>query len=163
MPHKRVRKMIKILKYNEVAQDEIFSRVVPEVDVAAIVADVIATVRREGDKALFAYTEKFDKVALDALLVSEEEKREHAHRLSHAIGAKSFDQHRAHVYRFERKPGLRLFLMSDGVSDYFPKSRLAALSKSKRELPALAAYIRAEVIRLGAEDDFSWISVEVTE
>lgn len=68
--------MIKILKYSEVARDEIFSRVVPEVDVAAIVADVIATVRREGDKALFTYTEKFDKVALDSLLVSDEEKRE---------------------------------------------------------------------------------------
>lgn len=94
--------------------------------------------------------------------VSNEEKELHAHRLSHAIGAKSFDRHRAHVYRFECKPGIRLFLMSDGVSDYFPKSRLAALSKSKRELPVLTAYIRSEVIRLGAEDDFSWISMEVT-
>ena len=67
--------MIKILKYGEVESSEIFSRVVPEVDVAGIVRDVIATVRREGDKALFDYTEKFDKVRLDALLVSDEEKR----------------------------------------------------------------------------------------
>ena len=67
--------MIKILQYGEVPNSEIFARSVPEVDVAAVVRDVIDTVAREGDKALFAYTEKFDKVKLSSLLVSEEEKK----------------------------------------------------------------------------------------
>jgi aspartate carbamoyltransferase regulatory subunit len=62
--------MIKILKYGEVTNDEIFARSVPEVDVAGIVSDIIATVRARGDAALLDYCEKFDRVKLDALEVS---------------------------------------------------------------------------------------------
>jgi len=66
--------MIKILKYGEVANEEIFSRVVPEVNVEDIVADIIANVRANGDKALFAYTAKFDKAELTSLAVTKEER-----------------------------------------------------------------------------------------
>ena len=62
--------MIRILNYNEVSNDEIFARSVPEVDVAGIVKDIIADVRTRGDAALYDYSEKFDKVKLDALEVS---------------------------------------------------------------------------------------------
>ena len=62
--------MIRILKYGEVSPDEVFARSVPEVDVAGIVADIIADVRKRGDAALFDYCEKFDKVKLSALEVS---------------------------------------------------------------------------------------------
>ena len=65
--------MINILKYGEVANDEIFARVVPTVDVAGIVADIIAHVRARGDEALYEYCEKFDKAKLSTLLVSAEE------------------------------------------------------------------------------------------
>ncbi len=65
--------MIKILKYGEVANGDIFARVTPTVDVEAIVAGIIANVRANGDKALYAYCEKFDKVALDRLEVTQEE------------------------------------------------------------------------------------------
>ena len=65
--------MIKILKCGEVANDEIFARVVPTVDVAGIVADIIHNVRTRGDAALYEYCEKFDKASLSTLLVSEEE------------------------------------------------------------------------------------------
>ena len=68
--------MIKILTYGEVSNDEIFARVTPTVNVEGIVADIIATVRREGDKALFAYTEKFDKAKLETLAVTPEERAE---------------------------------------------------------------------------------------
>ena len=68
--------MIKILKYGEVPNSEIFARQEPTVNVADVVADILATVRRDGDKALFAYTEKFDKAKLDCLLVSPEERAE---------------------------------------------------------------------------------------
>lgn len=40
------------------------------------VAEVIANVRKNGDKALLEYTEKFDKVKLDSLYMTEEEKAE---------------------------------------------------------------------------------------
>ncbi len=65
--------MITILKCGEVSNDEIFARVVPTVDVAGIVTDIIANVRARGDAALYEYCEKFDKAKLDSLLVSPEE------------------------------------------------------------------------------------------
>lgn len=65
--------MIKILKYGEVPNSEIFSRVVPKVDVTSIVSDIIENVKQNGDKALFEYCEKFDKAKLDSLEVSKEE------------------------------------------------------------------------------------------
>ena len=65
--------MIRIMKYGEVSSDEIFARVEPTVNVADIVAEIIANVRANGDKALFTYCEKFDKAKLTALQVTQEE------------------------------------------------------------------------------------------
>ena len=65
--------MITILKSNEVSRDEIFSRVVPSFNVEDIVSDIIENVRKNGDAALYEYSEKFDKVRLSALEVTEEE------------------------------------------------------------------------------------------
>ncbi len=65
--------MIKILKFGEVSNDEIFARVENTVNVEQIVADIIANVRKNGDKALYEYCEKFDKAKLTSLLVTQEE------------------------------------------------------------------------------------------
>ena len=65
--------MIKILKYNEVDKKDIFARTAPTVDVEDIVADIIYDVRKNGDKALFKYCEKFDKAKLSDLAVSSQE------------------------------------------------------------------------------------------
>lgn len=65
--------MIRILKYNEIENSEIFARVTPEFDVSEIVSRIIADVRQNGDAALFKYCEKFDKAKLSSLLVSKEE------------------------------------------------------------------------------------------
>ncbi|MBR2040050.1 MAG: histidinol dehydrogenase [Clostridia bacterium] len=65
--------MIKILKYGEVSADELFARSEPTFDVTDIVADIIENVAKNGDKALFEYSKKFDKADLDSLVVSEEE------------------------------------------------------------------------------------------
>lgn len=62
--------MIKIMKYGDTPNSEIFKRSVPKVDIEGIVAGILADVRENGDKALLAYTEKFDKVALSSLEVS---------------------------------------------------------------------------------------------
>lgn len=68
--------MIKIMKYGEVAADEIFARVEPTFDVSGIVSGIIDDVRANGDAALFAYCEKFDHAKLTALEVSAEEVEE---------------------------------------------------------------------------------------
>lgn len=65
--------MIKILSCAEVAPDAIFARTVPTVNVEDIVSNILTDVRKNGDKALFAYTEKFDKAKLCALAVSKAE------------------------------------------------------------------------------------------
>ena len=65
--------MIKILKTGEVTNEEIFSRSVPAVDVAGVVSEIIADVRKRGDEALKEYTERFDGAKLESLAVSEAE------------------------------------------------------------------------------------------
>ena len=65
--------MIKIYKYGEVSNDEIFARPDMATGVEDIVADIIYNVRKNGDKALYEYCEKFDKAKLDTLEVSAEE------------------------------------------------------------------------------------------
>ena len=65
--------MISILKYGEVSNDEIFTRGTAVTDVSDIVSDIIYNVRKNGDKALFEYCEKFDRAKLTSLEVSEAE------------------------------------------------------------------------------------------
>ena len=65
--------MIKIMKYGQVPNSEIFARVAPSVNVEAIVTDIIADVRANGDRAVLDYNLKFDKAQLETLLVSQEE------------------------------------------------------------------------------------------
>ena len=65
--------MIRILKVGEVPNSEIFARMEPKVDVAAVVADIIADVRQNGDEAVKRYCEKFDGAKLDSLRVTEAE------------------------------------------------------------------------------------------
>ena len=65
--------MIKIMKYGQVPNSEIFARVTPAIDVAAIVADILADVRQNGDEAVLQYCAKLDKAQLDALEVSPQE------------------------------------------------------------------------------------------
>ena len=65
--------MINILKYGEVSNSEMFARAVPTVNVEATVSDIIANVRKDGDKALLYYCKKFDGAELSSLVVSEEE------------------------------------------------------------------------------------------
>ncbi len=65
--------MIKILKYGEVENSDIFARQNPQDNVSDIVADIIYNVRKNGDKALFEYCERFDKAKLTSLAVTKEE------------------------------------------------------------------------------------------
>lgn len=65
--------MISILKYGEVSNDEIFARGTAVTDVSDIVADIIYNVRKNGDKALYEYCERFDKARLTSLEVTQEE------------------------------------------------------------------------------------------
>ena len=65
--------MIQIMKFSEVPASEVFARTEPAINVEAIVAEIIANVRKNGDAALYEYCEKFDKAKLKALQVTKEE------------------------------------------------------------------------------------------
>ena len=65
--------MIKIYKYGQVSNDEIFARENIDAGVEDVVLDIIYNVRKNGDKALYEYAEKFDKVKLSSLEVTEAE------------------------------------------------------------------------------------------
>ncbi|MBO5899006.1 MAG: histidinol dehydrogenase [Clostridia bacterium] len=65
--------MIKILKYGEVKNSELFARVEPTVRVEDVVTDIIRNVRERGDAALYEYAEKFDRAKLTCLAVTEAE------------------------------------------------------------------------------------------
>ncbi|MCR4608052.1 MAG: histidinol dehydrogenase, partial [Oscillospiraceae bacterium] len=64
---------MRVLKYGSVSIKELTKPRGSHADVSKIVAEIISTVRNEGDAALFRYTELFDRVKLDSLKVSEEE------------------------------------------------------------------------------------------
>lgn len=65
--------MIKIYDYNEIDAKSILSTDISSTGVESIVSEIIDDVKKNGDKALFKYCEKFDGVHLDNLKVSKEE------------------------------------------------------------------------------------------
>ena len=65
--------MIKILKYGEVENSEIFARAESNINVEDTVSEIIKDVRARGDEALKFYCEIFDKAKLSSLQVSREE------------------------------------------------------------------------------------------
>ena len=65
--------MIRIYRDGELNDSELLKRNEPKTDVAGVVAAILADVREHGDGAVLRYTEKFDGVRLETMLVSPEE------------------------------------------------------------------------------------------
>ena len=65
--------MIQILNYGQMDREKIFARVTPEVDVEAIVSQIIRDVRKGKDQAVIEYCRRFDRVDLRCLEVTREE------------------------------------------------------------------------------------------
>ena len=65
--------MIQILNYGQVDREKIFARVSPEMDVEAIVSQIILEVRKGKDQAVIEYCRRFDRVDLRSLEVTKEE------------------------------------------------------------------------------------------
>ncbi|MBE7012169.1 MAG: histidinol dehydrogenase [Ruminococcaceae bacterium] len=104
--------MIKILKYGEVENKDIFARVVPKVDVSGIVADIIYDVRKNGDEALYKYCEKFDGAKLSSLLVSKEEIEE-ALTLVESQFLDILKKAEANIRKFHEKQKRNSFIIND--------------------------------------------------
>ncbi len=108
--------MIKLLDYQAVSREEIFSRAMPPLDVSAIVADILKEVEEKGDAALYAYTEKFDGASLTSLQVSEEEMTEALESVDPAFVA-ILEKAAANIRAFHEKQVRQSFIISetDGV------------------------------------------------
>jgi len=65
--------MIRILKYGEVPNSELFIRQDALDRVSDTVSEILENVRKNGDRAVLGYIEKFDHVRLESLTVSAEE------------------------------------------------------------------------------------------
>ena len=65
--------MIKIMRCGQVPNSEIFARVTPGANVEAAVEDIIAAVRARGDQAVLEFTQRFDGVRPEPMLVSRQE------------------------------------------------------------------------------------------
>jgi histidinol dehydrogenase len=81
--------MIKILKYSDIDNSDIFIRCEQKNNVEETVSQIIADVKSNGDKALFNYCEKFDKAKLTTLQVSEKEINDAAIKTLESMGVKN--------------------------------------------------------------------------
>ncbi len=108
--------MIKIFKYGEVPNSEVFARDNIDSGVEGIVSDIIANVKANGDKALFEYCERFDKVKLSSLEVTEEEINE-AFEIADPEFVKIVEEAAENIRAFHQKQIRNSFIMSekDGV------------------------------------------------
>ena len=104
--------MIQIFKYGEVDNADIFARAVPTVNVEAVVADIIADVRQNGDAALLKYCEKFDKAVLTSLQVTAEEIDE-AVALVEPKFLDILEKAAANIRKFHEKQVRNSFLIND--------------------------------------------------
>ena len=104
--------MIKILKYGEVSNDDIFARAVPAVNVEDIVSEIIENVKQNGDKALFEYCKKFDKAELDSLLVSENEINEAVAQVE-PVFLEILEKAAKNIRKFHEKQVRNSFIIND--------------------------------------------------
>lgn len=104
--------MIKILKYGEVENSEIFARTVAKENISEIVADIIYNVRKNGDRALFGYCEKFDGAKLSSLEVSKEEIDE-AFRLVEPEFIEILKRAEKNIRRFHEKQKRESFILNE--------------------------------------------------
>ena len=104
--------MIKIMKYGQVPNSEIFARVTPAVDVAGIVTDILYDVRKNGDQAVFAYCAKFDKAELTTLEVSKQEIEEALNQVEPEF-LKILEEAAANIRAFHSRQVRNSFVMAD--------------------------------------------------
>ncbi len=77
--------MIRIYDSQKINEEEIFARSTEQADVAPAVSAIIEDVKKNGDHALLAYTERFDHACLTSLQVSKEELEEALQQVDPAL------------------------------------------------------------------------------
>ena len=145
--------MIKIIKDIPQKREEIFSVTMKTPDVSEIVKGIIEQVKTDGDKALKALTEKFDKAKLTSLRVTEAEIEEAVGQVSDEFleilqkAAKNIRE----FHQLQRREGFQLKRENGAIYIGNAKSEsksLAKLCQSSDECLLLCATLGIGVDRL---------------
>ncbi len=104
--------MIRIVDYKSIDRSEILERKENVFNVADTVSEIIKTVREKGDRALFDYCEKFDKVRLASLEVSSDEIDE-AFALVEPEFIEILREAKKNIYAFHSRQVRNSFLIND--------------------------------------------------
>ena len=104
--------MIRIMKYGEVSEDAVFARVVPGVNVEAIVSEIIENVKKNGDEALLEYCRRFDRAELTSLQVTEEEIAQAVETVEPAF-LEVLQKAAANIRKFHQQQKRSSFLIND--------------------------------------------------
>ena len=105
--------MIKIYSENLNTREEIFSVKDKKIDVSKIVSEIIETVKKSGDKALFEYNKKFDKADITSLRVSNEEIEE-AYNKADKEFIKTLTLAKKNIERYHLQQKRQGFYLDDG-------------------------------------------------
>ena len=104
--------MIRIMKYGDEPNEEIFARSMPTVNVAEAVAEILKNVRERGDAALREYTERFDHAAPESLTVTPEEMQEAIEATDPAFLA-VLEKAAANIRKFHSRQVRNSFIIND--------------------------------------------------
>ena len=104
--------MIRIMKYGETPNTEIFARTMPTVNVTDTVAEIIRNVRERGDKALREYTKKFDKASVRSLTVTKKEMEEGLRKVEPEFIA-VLEKAAANIRKFHSRQVRNSFIIND--------------------------------------------------
>lgn len=104
--------MIKILNEKNIPLSKILERGENKTDVSGVVSEIIDNVRKNGDKALFEYAEKFDKAKLSSLEVSEEEIEEAFEAVEEEY-INILKEAKENIYNFHKRQQKNSFVISE--------------------------------------------------
>ena len=104
--------MIRIMKYGEVPNSEIFARSMPTVRVEETVAEILRNVKERGDEALREYTARFDGAKPESLTVTPEEMEEGLRQVEPAF-LSVLEKAAANIRKFHSCQVRQSFILND--------------------------------------------------
>ena len=104
--------MIRVMKYGEVSNEEIFARSMPTANVTEAVAEILKNVKERGDEALRDYTLRFDHASPESLVVTQEE-MEDALRATDPSFLAILEKAAANIRKFHSRQVRPSFIIND--------------------------------------------------
>jgi len=104
--------VIRIMKYGEVPNSEIFARSMPTLNVADKVAEILRNVRERGDEALREYTERYDHAKPESITVTAAEMEEALSKVDPDF-IRILEEAAANIRKFHSRQVRNSFIIND--------------------------------------------------